>query len=149
VIGKLESCLKYGIPILGLSIICPTFWLILGVTLAGLIIGAQLVRTASKKQSKEVKKAGMKRVSQWKYKPPVHKPEDHVYLSIKERNPPIENAPERPVEYEEEWGWLGRLFLCLFWLAIFGLVSNKLMEGGSRYKGSEHCSFSYRGGCNG
>ena len=45
-IGKLESCLKYGIPILGLSIICPTFWLILGVTLAGLIIGVSLVCTA-------------------------------------------------------------------------------------------------------
>ena len=46
VIGKLGSCLKYGIPILGLSIICPNFWLLLGVTLAGFIIGVSLVYAA-------------------------------------------------------------------------------------------------------
>ena len=30
--------LKYGIRVLGLAMICPTFWLIFGVTLAALII---------------------------------------------------------------------------------------------------------------
>ena len=45
-IGRLKRVLRYGIPILGLAMICPTFWLVLGVTLAGLIIGVSLVCTA-------------------------------------------------------------------------------------------------------
>ena len=45
-IGRLQRLLRYGIPILGLAMICPKFWLVLGVTLAGLIIGVSLVCTA-------------------------------------------------------------------------------------------------------
>jgi len=46
VIGRLQRLLRYGISILGLAMICPTFWLILGVTLAGLSIGVALVCNA-------------------------------------------------------------------------------------------------------
>ena len=45
-IGRLKRALRYGIPILILAMICPSFWLVLGVTLAGLIIGVSLVYTA-------------------------------------------------------------------------------------------------------
>ena len=45
-IGRLKRALGYGISILGLAMICPSFWLILGVTLAGLSIGVSLVCTA-------------------------------------------------------------------------------------------------------
>ena len=45
-IGRLQRLLRYGFSILGLAMICPTFWLVLGVTLAGLIIGVSLVCTA-------------------------------------------------------------------------------------------------------
>ena len=45
-IGRLQRLLRYSIPILGLAMICPTFWLLLGVTLAGLSIGVSLVCTA-------------------------------------------------------------------------------------------------------
>ena len=45
-IGRLNHALRYGISILGLAMICPSFWLVLGVTLAGLIIGVSLVCTA-------------------------------------------------------------------------------------------------------
>ena len=45
-IGRLQRLLRYGISILGLAMICPSFWLILGVTLAGLSIGVSLVCTA-------------------------------------------------------------------------------------------------------
>ena len=45
-IGRLNRALRYGISILGLAMICPKFWLVLGVTLAGLIIGVSLVCTA-------------------------------------------------------------------------------------------------------
>ena len=45
-IGRLKRALRYGISILGLAMICPSFWLILGVTLAGLSIGVSLVCTA-------------------------------------------------------------------------------------------------------
>ena len=45
-IGRLNRGLRYGISILGLAMICPSFWLILGVTLAGLSIGVSLVCTA-------------------------------------------------------------------------------------------------------
>ena len=48
-IGRLKRALRYVIPILGLAMICPTGWLLLGVTLSGLIIGVSLVWTASKK----------------------------------------------------------------------------------------------------
>ena len=48
-IGRLQRLLRYGIPILGLAMICPTGWLLLGVTLSGLIIGVSLVCTALKK----------------------------------------------------------------------------------------------------
>ena len=48
-IGRLQRLLSYGIPVLGLAMICPTFWLVLGVTLSGLIIGVSLVCTALKK----------------------------------------------------------------------------------------------------
>jgi hypothetical protein len=46
VIGRLNRALRYGISILGLAMICPTGWLLLGVTLSGLIIGVSLVCTA-------------------------------------------------------------------------------------------------------
>ena len=45
-IGRLQRLLRYGLSILGLAMICPTFWLFLGVTLAGLSIGVSLVCTA-------------------------------------------------------------------------------------------------------
>ena len=45
-IGRLQRLLRYGLSILGLAMICPTFWLVLGVTLAGFIIGVSLVCTA-------------------------------------------------------------------------------------------------------
>ena len=45
-IGRLNRALRYGISILGLAMICPKLWLVLGVTLAGLIIGVSLVCTA-------------------------------------------------------------------------------------------------------
>ena len=45
-IGRLQRLLSYGISILGLAMICPSGWLVLGVTLAGLIIGVSLVCTA-------------------------------------------------------------------------------------------------------
>ena len=45
-IVRLQRLLRYGISILGLAMICPSFWLILGVTLAGLSIGVSLVCTA-------------------------------------------------------------------------------------------------------
>ena len=45
-IGRLKRALRYGIPILILAMICPSFWLVLGVTLAGLSIGVSLVCTA-------------------------------------------------------------------------------------------------------
>ena len=45
-IGRLQRLLRYGLSILGLAMICPTFWLVLGVTLFGLIIGVSLVCTA-------------------------------------------------------------------------------------------------------
>ena len=48
-IGRLQRLLRYGISILGLALICPSGWLVLGVTLAGLIIGVSLVCTALKK----------------------------------------------------------------------------------------------------
>ena len=48
-IGRLQCLLRYGIPILGLAMICPSGWLLLGVTLSGLIIGVSLVCTALKK----------------------------------------------------------------------------------------------------
>ena len=148
-IGKLESCLKYGIPILGLSIICPTFWLILGVTLAGLIIGVQLVRTASKKQSREVKKAGMKRVSQWKYKPPVHKPEDHFYVSRKAILAELEKAKEEREAHERKWGWVGEAFQWLVYLAFFGFLVTGCVQGNLTDRELTHCAFHYRGACNG
>ena len=45
-IGRLKRALRYVIPTLGLAMICPNFWLLLGVTLAGLIIGVSLVYAA-------------------------------------------------------------------------------------------------------
>ena len=42
----MKRLLRYGIPVLTLATVCPTFYLVLGVTLAALIIGAQLVRVA-------------------------------------------------------------------------------------------------------
>ena len=45
-IGRLQRLLRYGLSILGLAMICPTFWLVLGVTLAGVIIGFSLVSDA-------------------------------------------------------------------------------------------------------
>ena len=45
-IGRLNRALRYGISIPGLAMICPTFWLVLGVTLAGWIMGVSLVCNA-------------------------------------------------------------------------------------------------------
>ena len=45
-IGRLKRALRYGISILILAMICPNFWLVLGVTLAGFSIGVSLVYTA-------------------------------------------------------------------------------------------------------
>ena len=48
-IGRLQRLLRYDISILGLAMICPKFWLVLGVTLAGLMIEVSLVCITPKK----------------------------------------------------------------------------------------------------
>ena len=62
-IGRLQRLLRYGISILGLAMICPSFWLILGVTLAGLIIGVSLVCTALGRYFLKIRSRRLKRLA--------------------------------------------------------------------------------------
>ena len=62
-IGSLKRALMYGIPILILAMICPSFWLILGVTLAGLLIGVSLVYTALERCLLKTRSRRLKRLA--------------------------------------------------------------------------------------
>ena len=42
----------------------------------------------------------VKKVKQWKYKPPVHKPEDHVYVTLNARVAEIEKEREEREAFE-------------------------------------------------
>ena len=53
-----------------------------------------------------------------RYKPPAHKTEDHVYVSLKERIATSEKARAEREEHERKWGWLGEVFQWLFYLAF-------------------------------
>jgi uncharacterized membrane protein len=50
--------LGYGILVLGLAMICPTFWLIFGVTLVALIIVVKRILGAFKKPARVTAKEG-------------------------------------------------------------------------------------------
>ena len=62
-IGRLKRALRYVIPTLGLAMICPNFWLLLGVTLAGLIIGVSLVCAALERYFLKTRSRRLKRLA--------------------------------------------------------------------------------------
>ena len=91
----------------------------------------------------------MKKVKQSKYKPPEHKPEDHVYVSPKARLAELEKASEEREAHERKWGWVGEAFQWLVYLAFFAFLVTSCVRGDFKTSEPEECDFSYRGSCNG
>ena len=103
----------------------------------------------------------VKKVKQWKYKPPVHKPEDHVYDTLNKRVAEIEEAKaERKVREAkaerrarkareiEDWIFDNAIFFIVpifLWFLITGWVNGP----DSHDKEPQSCSFHYRGACDG
>ena len=86
---------------------------------------------------------------QRKYKPPVHKPQDHVYVSAEEKLAALEKAKVEREEHERRWGWLGEVFAWLIYLAFFGFLVTSCVQGDFKFSESQECSFYYRGSCDG
>jgi hypothetical protein len=102
----------------------------------------------------------VKKVKQWKYKPPVHKPEDHVYDTLNKRVAEIEEAKAerklREAKAERRArkaraieDWIGETFQWLIYLAFFAFLVTSCVQGDFKKGETEKCDFMYRGSCNG
>ena len=83
------------------------------------------------------------------YKPPVHKPEDHIYVSLDSRLAELEKASDEREAHDRKWGWVGETFRWLVYLAFFAFLVTSCVQGDLTESGPKDCKFHYRGACDG